>query len=130
MAPSKKKTSKKKAPVKKKVAKKPTQNKKKTTKKKGVKGFQKGKSGNPGGRPKKRKDLEALCQESTEEDVKILNSIITSKKEKSKDRLLALKLKWEYGYGKPTVYVTTPEDEPLHISGGEDLLAALSSMAE
>ncbi len=159
MAPAKKKISKKKAPAKKKVAKKPAKKKSprpvssvkdpsKAPPKKDTR-FKKEKSGNASGRPRRKMDpcLKSKCKDMTEQVLNRLKEILEANVEpkvarhgaqmavvkaavRVSDQVKACEIILAYGHGKPTQYVATPEDESLKISGADDLLAALSSMAE
>lgn len=86
--------------------------------------FEKGKSGNPGGRPRVPDDLKKSCQRLAARGLKVLEEIINGKTEfetidgkvvkiKSaatpSEKIAAVRLAFEYGYGKPV--------QPL---GGED----------
>ena len=64
--------------------------------------FQKGQSGNPGGRPKESQELKLLAQSKTEEAVKTLASIMSSKKSPAAARVSAACALLDRGYGKPT----------------------------
>jgi len=86
--------------------------------------FEKGKSGNPGGRPKEmaglaeaiRKEFEAdIAKGGIHEAIKRGFDLIRFSPE-PKDKLAALKLMLEYGYGKPTQPMEfSGEDGPLKI---------------
>lgn len=86
--------------------------------------FEKGKSGNPGGRPRVPDDLKKSCQRLAARGLKVLEEIVNSRTEfqtvdgkvvkvKSaatpSEKIAAVRLAFEYGYGKPV--------QPL---GGED----------
>lgn len=80
-----------------------------------VNGFKPGKSGNPSGRPKIRKDLQSLCQQSTQQNVDNLMEIACSGE--PMERIAAIKLLWAYGYGMPTQAVnhSGAEGQPLKL---------------
>lgn len=71
--------------------------------------FKKGQSGNPGGKSKKRKDIEALAQKALEvegddEKNKAITSILKIAEDGDvapKDRLAAWQILMAYAYGKP-----------------------------
>ena len=65
--------------------------------------FQKGQSGNPGGRPAKLAELTATCKDMTLDVLQTIQGIIISDQAKDADRLAACKLVLEYGYGKSTL---------------------------
>ena len=66
-----------------------------------------------GGRPKIRKDLQSLCQKSTQENVDNLVEIANSGE--PMERIAAIKLLWAYGYGQPTQAIqhSGAEGKPL-----------------
>lgn len=75
--------------------------------------WQKGHSGNPGGRPRVPDELKKSCQRLAKRGLKVLEEIINSTTTydaagkrlrigaKDSDRIAAVKLVLEYGYGKP-----------------------------
>lgn len=75
--------------------------------------WQKGQSGNPGGRPRVPEHLKKSCRRLAAKGMKVLEEIINSRPvydengklvtlgAKDSDRLAAIKLALEYGYGKP-----------------------------
>lgn len=83
--------------------------------------FVKGKSGNPSGRPRVPDELKKSCRRLSMQGLRVLEEIINAKPvydkdgklvtmgAKDADRLTAIKLVMEYGYGKPV--------QPV---GGED----------
>src|SRR5271154_2422298 len=80
-------------------------------------GWRKGQSGNPGGRPKARIDLQALARQRTPEAIATLVRIMRNTK-----NLMAAKGAAEillaYGYGRPQNVVTFDTehgDTPTHI---------------
>jgi hypothetical protein len=102
---------------------------------KGVKGFQrgkartrtswpKGKSGNPGGRTKKSKEIEALCQKlldkaanknkATEGLLAIAEDVAHTK---AQDRIHAWELLMAYAYGRPRqrTEVSGSDEQPLRV---------------
>jgi hypothetical protein len=69
--------------------------------------FQKGQSGNPGGRPKVVAEVKELARAHTGEAIKTLVSIMTDPKAAPAARVSAANALLDRGYGKP----------PQHISG-------------
>ena len=64
------------------------------------KGFKKGKSGNPGGRPKGSKGFKERCRAFADDEG--LDTLIgIARDSDGKDRLKAVELLLAYGYGKP-----------------------------
>lgn len=74
--------------------------------------WQKGKSGNPGGRPRIPDDLKKSCRRLAMRGMKVLEDIINSRDEwvdgrrvaigaTPSEKTAAIKLALEYGYGKP-----------------------------
>lgn len=64
--------------------------------------FKKGKSGNPGGRPKEDVSLKLLARAKTQQAINTLVSIMTSKKAPAAARVTAACALLDRGYGKPT----------------------------
>lgn len=77
--------------------------------------FQKGKSGNPGGRPKENDELKALAREQSETAVKRLVYWMKSKNPKAS--VAACQILLDRGYGKAT-------QEMLH--KGEGLMLTIN----
>ena len=63
--------------------------------------FVKGKSGNPGGRPKEEHDLKELARTKTKAALDTLSSIMTSKKTPAAARVSAACALLDRGYGRP-----------------------------
>ena len=68
--------------------------------------FQKGQSGNPGGRPKVVAEVKELAREYTAEAIQTLVSIMTNPKSASAARVSAANALLDRGYGKPPQHIT------------------------
>jgi len=76
--------------------------------------FQKGQSGNPGGRPAKLAELTVRCKDMTPDVLQTIQDIILNVEAKDADRLTACRLVLEYGFGK-----TTQVNELAAANGGD-----------
>jgi hypothetical protein len=86
--------------------------------------WQKGQSGNPGGRPKEFKWLTELCRENTEVAVKTLIDVASDPDVSPGARVAAACALLDRGYGRPTQSVDIKQD----ISLGDQHLAALKAI--
>jgi hypothetical protein len=77
--------------------------------------FQKGQSGNPGGRPKVVAEVRELARKHTSKAVETLVSIMTNTKAEPAARVSAANSLLDRGYGKP----------PQHISGDPQYVVRL-----
>lgn len=74
--------------------------------------FVKGKSGNPGGRPKAAEDLKLLAQTKTQAAINTLCSIMSNKKAPESARVSAACALLDRGYGKPSQMIESPVVPP------------------
>lgn len=74
--------------------------------------FQKGRSPNPGGRPRVIAHVRDLAQEYTPEAIQTLAEIMTDKHESASARVAAASAILDRGYGKPTTFIETTLESP------------------
>lgn len=75
--------------------------------------FEKGKSGNPGGRPKEAAEVKALAKEHTKEAIDRL--VFWMRSDESRTSVAAAQTLLDRGHGKPSQAITGPDDGPLDI---------------
>ena len=87
--------------------------------------FQKGTSGNPGGRPKVLGDVQELARERSPEALNILANVMRDEKAPPAARVAAANALLDRGYGKPTqpISQTLTKIDPCTMSDEE--LAAI-----
>ena len=90
--------------------------------KKRPRGFQKGQSGNPGGRPKSTRSLEErriindvrlAAKQYTPEALKVLDEIMRDKKAPKAARIMAANSLLDRGHGKPSQSIDVNSETPL-----------------
>jgi hypothetical protein len=88
--------------------------------------FEKGKSGNPGGRPKVLGEVQALAREYTAEAVETLRDIMRDKEAAPAARSYAANAILDRGYGKPsqTVNMTGIDKPPDQMTDAELMVIA------
>jgi hypothetical protein len=93
--------------------------------------FQKGQSGNPGGRPKILGDVQELARQHTPEAIETLAAIMRDKKAPPAARATAANALLDRAYGRPpqTVNAKVSSRPPREMSDAE-LLAIAASEAE
>lgn len=91
--------------------------------------WSKGKSGNPGGRPKGAVEIKSLCQENSPEAMKRIFQLMKSKDERV--ALAAAQTVLDRGYGKPTQHVEANVSFMDKLTEDEQcaVLAALETLA-
>jgi hypothetical protein len=68
--------------------------------------FQKGQSGNPGGRPKAEKTIQSLAREHTDKAIRTLAKIMGDDEATASARVAAATALLDRGYGKPPQFVS------------------------
>jgi len=89
--------------------------------------FEKGKSGNPGGRPKRTAELAAKISEM-DDALRVRLELIATQGE-HRDSVAAIKLLWAYAHGNPTQPISGPGDGPIQVEA-VDALEALRAIAK
>jgi hypothetical protein len=93
--------------------------------------FEKGKSGNPGGRPKVVGEVQALARQHTPEAIKTLALIMHDENAPPAARVSAANAIIDRGYGKPTQPMSSsPMAKPLDQMTDEELAAIASGATE
>lgn len=89
--------------------------------------FEKGKSGNPGGRPKILAEVRALAREYTPKAIHTLASIMTDSDRRGSERIKAAEILLDRAWGKPTtpVEVSGPDQQPLEWKTAKDELTRI-----
>lgn len=94
------------------------ENSKPTAKRGKGKPFEKGKTGNPGGRPKIPDDIKQAFKDLTPAALKTLQEIINNPEAKDADRIRACEIALDRGWGKPVqaVDMETRIEKPVSIA--------------
>src|SRR6476646_7714189 len=93
--------------------------------------FEKGKSGNPGGRPKVVGEVQALAREISEEAISALRDIIRDKKAPPAARCVAANSILDRGYGRPSQTINQGlVDKPVDQMTDEELMARLRALKD
>ena len=90
--------------------------------------FQKGVSGNPGGRPKVLGDVQELARQKSPEAINTLSTIMHNEKAPPAARVAAANALLDRGYGKPTqpISQTLAKVDPSTISDEELVAIAMN----
>ena len=89
--------------------------------------FKKGKSGNPGGRPKVVGEVQSLARELTTEAVQTLRDIMRDKKAAPAARGYAANSILDRGYGRPSQTISTTGRDKPHDQMSDDELTAIAA---
>jgi len=93
--------------------------------------FVKGKSGNPGGRPKVVSEVQAFAREYSEEAISALSDIIRDKKAPPAARCVAANSILDRGYGRPSQTINQGlVDKPVDQMTDEELMARLRALKD
>ena len=83
----------------------------------------KGRSGNPGGRPKALREMTELAREKGPEAIEFLTRVVRDESELTRHRIRAAELLLDRGYGKPSQTVHTNVARSFAELSDEELIA-------
>ena len=88
--------------------------------------FEKGKSGNPGGRPKQIGDLKVIAREKTAQAIATLVQVMSNRKSPAAARVTAACALLDRGYGRPIqmTELTGKDQGPIELTNATDLEVA------
>ena len=90
--------------------------------------FEKGKSGNPGGRPKVIGEVQTLARQYTKEAIETLRDIMQNKKAPPAARGFAANSILDRGYGRPSQTINSgPSDKALDQMTDAELIAIITN---
>src|SRR5262245_60317530 len=93
--------------------------------------FQKGKSGNPGGRPKVVGEVQARAREYTKEAIETLRDIMLDIKAPAASRVLAANSLLDRAYGRPSQTISqSVADKPVDQMTDDELIARIRALQE
>jgi hypothetical protein len=90
--------------------------------------FRKGKSGNPGGRPKVVAEVQALAREHTMKAIETLNTIMCDEGAAAAARISAANALLDRAYGRPAQTIDTAvTSKPIEEMSDEELMAIIAA---
>lgn len=92
--------------------------------------FQKGQSGNPGGKPKGHPEFIAACRKLTPEALDVITGIMRDPKTPPQTRLAAAQYLHDRGYGKPSNTLTVDGNMRVRDTrSDEEIMARVAALA-